>query len=255
MLKFKATAIAVTLACMTMGSTAVLASDDDDDDGTVVDAPFSRIDADAQSGNNSGTVNADCSDYDGQYDTASASLEISQGGYSSKVKVKVKNGRPNTLYTLWVRMKGSAHGGANNTNGQIYGTTFGGSPITGGGATPLANTADLGQLVADWVGAGSPNQPNGFRTDGNGKGKVTLDLDFPVVGGAYPFNRMTHPDHVLAATKNPNAWPNPTAIVNPSDPGIGGPSTPFMIRMVSHCQDDTGHGLSPATREPWFQYP
>ena len=248
MTKLKVTTLAAALLSMGLGSTAVLAGhgdgDDDSDDGTVLDAPFSRIDADQQSGNGSGTVNANCSEYDGQYDTATASIEIDQIGYDSKVEVKVKNGRPNTLYTLWVRMKGQAHG-----------TTFGGSPMTGGGATPLAHTDGLTQLVNDWVGPGSPDQPNGFRTDHKGKGKVKLDLDFPVVGGAYPFNRMTHDTHLLAQTKNPDATPSPTAIVNPADTGIGPGGSPFMIRMVSHCQDDLGHGLSPATREPWFQWP
>lgn len=210
----------------------------------VVDDDMSRIDADAPSGNNSGTVNANCSDYAGQYDTARASLEISQKGSGSGVEIEIKDGRPNTLYTVWVRMKGQAHG-----------TTFGGSPMTGGGATPLAHTDGLVQLVADWVGPGSANQPNGFRTNSEGEGEFDVDLDFPVVGGAYPFNRMPHDSHLLAQTKNPAATPSPTAIVNPADVGIGPGSSPFMIRVVSHCQDDTGHGLSPATREPWFQYP
>jgi hypothetical protein len=220
MTKLKMTTLAAALLSMGLGSTAVLAnSDDNSNDDTVVDAPFTKLSGDQQSGNNSGTVNANCSEYDGQYDGATASLEISQSGYSSEVEIEIEGARPNTLYTVWVRMKGSAHGGANNNNGQIYGTTFGGSPITGGGATPLAHTSGLSQLVADWVGPGSPNQPNGVRTDDEGEAELKLDLDFPVVGGAYPFNRMTHADHVLAATKNPNAWPNPTAIVNPTDPG------------------------------------
>lgn len=218
---------------------------------TVVDGDMSRINADKTSGDGVSTVRNNCGGGADGFDDATASIEISQKGSTSKVEIELENGVPNTLYTVWVRMKGSAHGGAN-----IGGTTFGGSPITGGGATPLSHTDGLAQLVTDWaVGPGSATQPNGFTTDASGDADFTVELDFPVVGGAYPFNRMSHDTHLLAATKNSAAWPNPTAIVNPSDTGIGGPSTPFMIRMVSHCQDQLGHGLSPGKREAWFQYP
>ncbi|HHJ36397.1 MAG TPA: hypothetical protein ENJ87_11585 [Gammaproteobacteria bacterium] len=216
----------------------------------VVDAFMSRISADAASGDKVSTVRNQCGGSLEGWDDATADIEISQKGSSSRVEIKLKKARPDTLYTVWVRMKGSAHGGAQNG-----GTTFGGSPITGGGATPLANSSHLDQLINDWLGSGSPIAGNSFNTNASGTGKFKAILDFPVVGGAYPFNRMSHGAHLLAQTKNPNAWPNPTAIVNPSDPGIGGPSTPFMIRVVSHCQDGLTHGLSPAKREAWFQYP
>ena len=160
------------------------------------------------------------------------------------LEIELEDAKPDTLYTVWVRMKGQAHG-----------TTFGGSPITGGGATPLAHSSHLDQLVADWIGPGSPTAGNAFNTDSKGKGKFKVDLDFPVVGGAYPFNRMSHAAHLDAQTKNPAATPSPTAIVNPADTGIGPGGTPFMIRVISHCQDGLAHGLSPAKREAWFQYP
>jgi hypothetical protein len=124
--------------------------------------------------------------------------------------------------------------------------------MTGGGATPLAHTDGLAQLIADWAGSGSPNQPNGFRTGTGGEGSLELDLDFPVVGGAYPFNRMDAATLAAAQVKRAAAEAIPTTIVNPTDSAIG---AGFLIRVVSHCQDDLGHGLSPATREPWFQYP
>jgi hypothetical protein len=245
MTKVKMTTLAAALLGMGMASTAALAGSSD-----TVDGFMSRIDPDAASGDKVSTVRNNCGGGVDGYDDATAEISISQKASSSKVEVELEGGKPNTLYTVWVRLQGSAHGGANNG-----GTTFGGSPITGGGATPLAHTDALAQLVADWIGPGSPTQPNGFITNADGEGKFKVDLDFPVVGGAYPFNRMSHDTHLLAATKNPAAWPNPTAIVNPADAGIGGPSTPFMIRVISHCQDGLGHGLSPAKREAWFQYP
>ncbi|RKZ69120.1 MAG: hypothetical protein DRQ44_03430 [Gammaproteobacteria bacterium] len=210
----------------------------------VVDAPMSRISADAASGDKVSTVRNNCGGGVEGWDDATASIEISQKGSGSKVEIEIDDGKPDTLYTVWVRMKGTAHG-----------TTFGGSPMTGGGATPLAHSSHLDQLVADWVGAGSPTAGNSFRTNDEGEGEFEVDLDFPVVGGAYPFNRMSHDAHLLAQTKNPAANPNPTAIVNPADVGVGPSGTPFLIRMISHCQDDLAHGLSPAKREAWFQYP
>ncbi|MEN8205064.1 MAG: hypothetical protein ABFS24_03520 [Pseudomonadota bacterium] len=227
------TAIAALVSGLTLSGIAQAATLKDD---------FSRRPAGSASGSGD-TVEAECPvDPSGNsWQDATASLVISQTNGNSTVEIEVGGAAPNTLYTVWVRMKGAAHG-----------ASFGGSPITGGGATPLAPSSGLAQLVADWVGAGSSTQPNGFTTNSDGEGVLNLSLDFPVLGGSYPFNRMDHADHLLAQTKNPNAQPIPTTIVNPTDAGIGGP---FMLRIVSHCQDGLGHGLSPSKREAWFQYP
>jgi len=207
----------------------------------VVDSPMSRISPDQASGDGSSTVRNDCGGGIEGYDDATASIEISQKGTASEVEIEIADGKPDTVYTVWVRMKGTAHG-----------KEFGGSPMTTGGATPLAHSSHLDQLVADWVGPGSPTAGNSFNTDHEGNGEFEVDLDFPVVGGAYPFNRMSHEAHLLAQTKNPDANPDPTAIVDPSDVGVG---AGFLIRVISHCQDGLTHGLSPAKREAWFQYP
>ena len=79
-------------------------------------------------------------------------------------------------------------------------------------------------------------------------------LDFPLVGGAYPFQAMSD-DAVNLLRGGGSSWPlerKPSPVANPADPNIGGP---FMLRVISHCQDGLGHGLSPAQREAWFQYP
>jgi len=237
MTKFKLTTFAVALLGMGMASTAALATS-----SNVIDDNMSRRGPGSTSGSGD-TVEANCpADPSGNaWQGATAELEIKQKGEGSKVDIEVNGAAPNTLYTVWVRMKGASHG-----------VSFGGSPITGGGATPLAPSSGLGQLVADWLGSGSPTSPNSFTTDANGEGEFEVDMDFPVIGGAYPFNRMSHPDHLLAQTKNPDANPIPTAIVNPQDNLI---VAPFLIRVVSHCTDGLSHGLSPATREAWFQYP
>lgn len=245
MKKFTLTLIAGAIVSLSGVAQANGGHDYDDDDPTeVVDAGMSRISADATSGDGVSTVRNNCGAGVEGWDDASASIEIEQEGSTSNVEIKLRDAAPDHLYTVWVRMKGQAHG-----------TTFGGSPITGGGATPLAHSSHLDQLVADWIGPGSPTAGNSFNTDGKGKGKFKTKLDFPVVGGAYPFNRMSHAAHLDAQTKNPAATPSPTAIVNPADTGVGPGGTPFLIRVISHCQDGLAHGLSPAKREAWFQYP
>lgn len=238
MTKLKLTTFAAVLLGMGIASTAALAGS-----SKVVDGPMSRIDPDKASGDGVSTVRNNCGGGSNGFDGATAEIEIKQKGSGSEAEIELEGGVPNTLYTVWVRMKGAVHGGV----------SYGGSPMTAGGATPLSHTDGLAQLVFDWVvGPGSPTQPNGFITDANGDGEFKVDLDFPVVNGAYPFNRMEHADHLLAQTKNPGANPIPTAIVTLPDTRNEGP---FMIRMVSHCQDQLGHGLSPAKREAWFQYP
>ncbi len=170
---------------------------------------------------------------------ATATVEVSQKGGASKVEVEVKDAAPDTLFTVWVRIKGK------------NGLNSAGSPLTGGGATPLASGTDLDALnaISPWVNpVGAPASANSFVTNANGKGEFEIKLDFPVVGGAYPFQKTatSRPGHEGHANV-------PTAI---ADPRVAGQSSaPFLFRVVSHCTDNMSHGLSPATREAWFQYP
>lgn len=199
--------------------------------GETVDDSFQRIPATTPSGSGH-TVLGQCG---GAYDEARAELEVVQSDGMSRVKIDLTHARPNTLYTVWLRVKGKDADGS-----------FGGSPLTGGGATPLAPGS---ALTALWKITppmpGSATLANGFTTDARGRGRFRTVLDFPLLGGAYPFNEM--PDGVI-----PGAREIPVAIVNPAAPGVRGP---FMIRIVSHCQDGLGHGLSPAAREAWFDWP
>ena len=191
------------------------------------------------------TVIDECGAGTDNFDAATATIENTQDGGSSRVKVRLKGANPDTHYTLWVRMKGSSHG-----------VNFGGAPLTGGGATPLAPSSALNGptgLVADWATTGgSTGGANSFDTNHKGDGVVHIDLDFPLEGGSYPFNNIDAATLAVAQAKNANAAANPATVVDPRADNVGGP---FMIRMVSHCQDGKGHGLSPSNREAWFQYP
>lgn len=162
----------------------------------------------------------------GDFQDANAEISIQQEGDASTVQIKVSNARPETLYTTWLRVKGKTQGDA--------GVEYGGSPLTGAGSTPLAPSSAIENLAAITETPGSTEVANGLWTDANGDGVLVAELDFPILGGAYPFHRY---DASLA----------PLAIV-------GAPFAPFMIRIASHCTDEMGHGLKAGSREPWFDW-
>ena len=162
----------------------------------------------------------------GDFPEAGAQITINQAGGNSTVKITLENARPETLYTTWLRLRGKTMGDEP--------TEYGGSPLTGAGSTPLAASSEVESLLAAADGPGVTEVANGFRTDTEGNGELVAELDFPVLGGAYPFYRH---DESLA----------PLAI-------IGAPFAPFMIRIASHCTDDMGHGVNAGNREPWFDW-
>lgn len=233
MKKFKLTLIAGVLASM---SGAALATSND-----VVDTDMSRRAAGSTSGSGH-TVVGNCGDDGYAWQGATAELEIKQKGTGSKVGIGVEGAIPNTLFTVWLRVQGG-DGWNRDVNGNK------GSPLTGGGATPLASGTELDGLnaISPWVdAAGASYSANSFTTDADGNGEFKADLDFAVVGGAYPFYAATteRPGYELVP-KVGYAIPTPAT----------SPGTPFLLRVISHCTDNASHGLSPATREAWFQYP
>lgn len=187
-----------------------------------------RIPPDDTSGSGH-TVRGECGNGEEGWEEARARVKIVQVQGSSYVQIGLRNARPDTVYTVWLRLAGTV---------TATGLSFGGSPLTGGGATPLVAGYNLPEVLHySPPNPGTPDPSNGFTTDAQGNGKLVVALDFPVLGGAYPFNFVDLP---------------PTAIVNPAAEGIDGP---FMLRVVSHCQDDLAHGVSPANREAWFDWP
>ena len=180
---------------------------------------------------------------------ATAKLRLTERHGRSTLRIIVRNAKPQTLYTVWVRLLGT------DSEGNLYG----GSPLTGIPVTPLAPTDELPlQLAATLPNPGSDTLSNGFRTNRRGNGQLTLRVDFPITSGAYPFQRF--PGWETAKTD--------IALTNPTNLGrLGG--EPAAIRPVaitdgsqaeatlliaSHCVDDTGHGLLPGPHENWFTW-
>jgi hypothetical protein len=222
------TILAAALASMTGAAFAA---------GPVINDDLTRRPAGSTSGSGD-TVEANCGGPDYQDATGSLSIEHAADG-SSKVQVQINDGVPNTHYTVWMRIKGGT------------GFNSAGSPWTGGGATPLCSGTEFATLNANspWNSAGSTAPLcNSLITNNVGNAKLRTVVNFPVVGGAYPFQQSGGAAGGPGGALIPDV---PTAIADPRT-GNGGP---FLIRVVSHCTDGANHGLSPATREAFFQYP
>lgn len=207
--------------------------------GLTVSEVFERRGPDevSPSGN---SVYADCQDGDGAPEgwlDATASLQIKQADGSSRITIRVRDAKPGAYYTVWLRLGGT----------DSEGDTFGRNPVTGGRATPLAATGDLPDLLASTgSGNGNDDQPNGFRTDARGHAVFRTVVDFPILAGAYPFQRFADWDPTDERLPIDDAAIYPVA--------IAGPQGPYTLRIVSHCTDDVGHGLQSGPREWWFDW-
>lgn len=216
----------------------------------IIDQKMLRIAPNKKSGSGH-TVLEQCSNAKkhGGWINATAKILIKQNIGTSQVDIQISDASPNTLYTAWLRISGKGPG---NEKGQEV--KIGPNPINGGGATALLPSTNLDEAILQSPPfEGTKNPKNGFATDSNGYAKFSIMLDFSLVGGVYPFHKAS--DRAVSELRNAGSkWPlirKPAAIMNPSEKGI---SAPFMIRIVSHCQDGVAHGLSPNKREPWFQW-
>lgn len=136
---------------------------------------------------------------------------------------------------MWLRLGGM------DTNGEAFGR----SPLTNTPATPLVNSQDLPfMLTATGPGNGTSVQPNGAQTDEHGNASFLMKLDFPLVGGAYPFHRFPGFDPTDARLPAANPAIRPVA--------IPGRQAPYNVLIASHCGDGIGHGLLPGPHEAWL---
>ena len=126
------------------------------------------------------TVEDNCpTDPDGNdWQGATANLMIKQVGDTSTVDVHVKNAVPYTVFTVWLRMRGTGPDGSQIGWHQpkASGGDCNGSPLTCGGATPLAPGHKLDAIIhytPPFVGTSTPS--NGFTTDHNGKARFSTD--------------------------------------------------------------------------------
>ena len=189
-----------------------------------LDEAFTRADpaSDSPSGHN---VLSDCSTTGETWDGASANIQVDQFMERTTISVTLSGAKPDTLYTTWLRLKGTD---------PVSGESYGGSPITGAGSTALAPSTEVGVLFDMMNGPGEAAAYNAFWTDASGNGQLEVELDFGLIGGAYPF---------------PNYDPTLEEVAI-----VGAPDAPFMIRIASHCTDGLAHGLVQGDRETWFNW-
>ncbi len=178
---------------------------------------------------------------------ARARVQLIERAGGSSLFFIVNGAKPDTLYTVWLRLAGV----------DSAGDAYGGSPLMGIPVTPLIASDDLpDQLAITLPHAGSDELANGFRTDANGNGRLSLNVDFPMRSGAYPFQRFPGFDELeddIALTNDDNvarlggesAAIRPVAITD-------GSQAPATILIASHCVDDVAHGLLPGPHENWF---
>lgn len=190
----------------------------------ITEGSFVRADplAESPSGH---TMVEECSSDQSLWDGASAGIIVEQTSERTLVDITISDARPDTLFTAWLRLRGTD---------PETGENYGGNPISDAGSTPLAPSTELESLIALSETVGGTEAANVMITDESGNATYSVELDFGMIGGAYPFERY---DESL----------EPVNIV-------GAPDAPFMIRLASHCQDGLAHGLVQGDREIWFNW-
>jgi hypothetical protein len=168
---------------------------------------------------------------------AKATLELTQVGATSTVSINMSGVKPNMYYTMWLRLK--------TTDSE--GNPVGGNPILGIPGTPLIPSSELAEALT-FTGPGNANVglTNGVWSDDQGNALFTTSLDFPIIGGAYPFHNFAGFDPTDARFPLENPQAIPVAIANSG--------APFTLRVASHCQSNVNYGLFPGPHEGWFDW-
>jgi len=196
---------------------------------TLYDGAFTRVAAERDNGR---SVAAHCQigglTSPDHWQDATAHLHLQQDGMTAEVTISVENARPDTLFTVWLMLNG-------------------GSPLMQTGATALIHSDEMAEAVA-LIDAPTSTVTNGFTTDADGHGSVTLALDYAIVGGAFPFQNYAgfNAENPIFTRENPTAVA--TAIANARD------GVPFTLRLASHCGDNLHNGLVAGQHEPWFDW-
>lgn len=175
------------------------------------------------------------------YPDATASMDVNQGLESTDVTINVAGAQPDTLFTVWVWLKGT----------DAQGNTFGGNPLSGKSGAPLAPSTAFAELRdATGEGNGVTEGANVFTTDADGNATFSTTLDYPLFGGAYPFHKIE------GFEPGDERFPEgaslyPVAIVSSAESY----DAPFMVRIAAHCTDGLSHGWAASVREPYFDFP
>lgn len=198
---------------------------------------FTKLDP-STSDSNGNNILVNCGE---DYPNATARMMVNQDSNQTDVDIMVSGARPNTLFTIWLWLKGT----------DAQGNSFGGNPLSGKSGAPMAPSTAFAELrEATGSDNGVTEGANVFTTDANGNATFSTTLDFPLFGGAYPFHKIEGFDPADDRFSD-NARLYPVALVT-SDASY---NAPFMVRIASHCKDGLSHGWAAGEREPWFDFP
>lgn len=187
---------------------------------------------------NGNSILANCG---ADFPDATARMMVNQSGASTDVSLMVMNAKPDQLFTVWLWLKGT----------DAEGNSFGGNPLSGKSGAPFAPSTAFAELRdATGSGNGVTEGANVFTTDASGNAVFSTTLDFPLMGGAYPFHKIQGFD------PKDDRFPEdaslyPVALVSSGESY----SAPFAVRIASHCTDNQSHGWAAGAREPWFDFP
>ena len=172
---------------------------------------------------------------------AKASLEIKQAGASSTVTIRMSGVKPNMYYTMWLRLRSTDN----------EGNEVGGNPLIGIPGTPLIPATELAKALT-FTGPGNAGigLSNGFWSDEKGDAFFLSTVDFPIIGGAYPFHNFEGFDPGDERLKSPFKEDAPMAI----PAAIATSGAPFTLRIASHCESNVNYGLFPGPHEGWFDW-
>ena len=172
---------------------------------------------------------------------AKASLEISQMGAETTVTIEMSGVKPNMYYTMWLRLKAQ----------DAQGNDYSGNPLIGIPGTPLIPATELDEALT-FTGKGNAKVglSNGVWSDEKGNAIWTGTVDFPIIGGAYPFHKFEGFDPADERFTSPFKDDAPRAV----PVSIANSGAPFTIRVASHCESNLNFGLFPGPHEGWFDW-
>ncbi len=176
------------------------------------------------------------------FPNATSTIEIRQINDQSHIKIKVRNAAPNRLWSVWFLHIGSF----NPLRGRKTPVMAMINPpeiVKAIKTTPVVDLVKALKPYGDAKSKGTQDTSDLFRTDSQGNGEWEKWMNFTVIKGAYPYNETSKLIKKAFGVTIKGLKPLPTSY-KPNR---------TKISVVSHCDDDAGHGITSYKDERWFQ--
>ncbi len=176
------------------------------------------------------------------FPNATSTIEVKQINDRSHLKIQVRNAAPNRLWSVWFLHIGSF----NPLRGRKTPVMAMINPpeiAKAIKATPVVDLVKALKPYGDAKSKGTQDTSDLFRTDSQGNGEWEKWMNFTVIKGAYPYNETSKLIKKAFGVTIKGLKPLPTSY-KPNR---------TKISVVSHCDDDAGHGITSYQDERWFQ--